>query len=142
MTCADVAYRDDRGFGREAVTAFTPVSPFLLTGTAQERMPEILEFRGGLLHNPYAPLWTIPSKTKIYKVSKPIKVRIYQEENFWFVENETLVIAGTGNSREEAIDDFCRHIIHFHKYYKKLPANKVIGDAVRLKKIFETLFSE
>lgn len=140
MTYADVAYRDDRNFGRESVTAFTPVSPFF-TGTAQERMPD-REFRDGLLPNPYAPLWTIPSKTKIHKVSKPIKVRIYQEENFWFVENETLVIVGAGNSLKDAIDDFCRHIIHFHKYYKKLPANKVIGDAVRLKKIFETLFSE
>ena len=140
MTYAMPAYRDDLNFGREAVSALTPVSVFL-AGTAQERMPD-REFKDGLLHNPFAPLWTIHGKTKIYKVSKPIKVRIYQEENFWFVENETLVIAGTGNTREEAMDDFCRHIIHFHKYYKKLPANKVIGDAVRLKKIFETLFSE
>ena len=140
MTYAMPAYRDDLNFGREAVSAITPVAPFL-TGTAQERMPD-REFKDGLLHNLYAPVWTIPSKTKIYKVSKPIKVRIYQEENFWFVENETLVIAGTGNTREEAMDDFRRHIIHFHKYYKKLPANKVTGDAVRLKKLFETLFSE
>lgn len=133
-------HRADLNFGRESVSAITPVSPFR-TGTAQERMPD-REFKEGLLHTAYAPLWTIPSKTKIYKVSKAIKVRIYQEENFWFVENETLVIAGAGNSREEAIDDFCRHIIHFHKYYKKLAANKVTGDAVRLKELFETLFSE
>lgn len=140
MTYADVAYGYDRNFGREAVTAFTPIAPFF-TGTAQERMPD-RDFMAGLLPNLYAPLWTIHTKTKKYKVSQPIKVRIYQDENFWFVENEALVIAGTGNSREEAINDFCRHIIHFHKYYKKLSADKVTGDAVRLKKLFETLFSE
>lgn len=97
---------------------------------------------GKLESESYATLRSIPSKTKVHKLSKPIKIKIYQEGGFWFVENETLAIAGTGDSREEAMDAFYSYIIHFHNYYKNLPANKVTGDAVRLKKIFEILFSE
>lgn len=72
----------------------------------------------------------------------PIKVRIYSEDNLFFAENETLVIIGTGSSVLEAMDDFCRHIIHFYYYYKKLSLDKITGDAVRLKKLYETLFIE
>lgn len=139
MNHAGVAYKD-YDYNREAVSAFTPVSP-LFSCTAQERMPD-KEFMNGVLQNPYVPMWTFHSKTKTYKAAKPVRVRIYSEGDFWFVENESLAIAGTGSSREEAIDDFSRQIIHFHDYYKKLPPNKVTGDAVRLKKLFETLFPE
>lgn len=72
----------------------------------------------------------------------PIKVRIYSEDNLFFAENETLVIIGTGSSAPEAMNDFCSHIIHFYHYYKKLSWDKVTGDAVRLKKLYEALFIE
>ena len=72
----------------------------------------------------------------------PIKVRIYSEDNLFFAENETLVIIGTGSSAMAAMDDFCRHIIHFYNYYKKLSWDKVTGDAVRLKNLYKTLFIE
>lgn len=72
----------------------------------------------------------------------PIKVHIYSDDSLFFAENETLVIIGTGSSAIEAMDDFCSHVIHFYHYYKKLSWNKVTGDAVRLKKLYETLFVE
>ncbi len=125
---------------RETVPAFSPFYPFS-DSTAQERMPD-KEFRDKVVHSQITPLWAIGTKTKKHKVSKPIKLHIYSEDNLFFAENETLVIIGTGNSVTEAIDDFCRHVIHFYKYYKKLPVDKVTGDAVRLKKLYEALFVE
>ncbi|MBF0515856.1 MAG: hypothetical protein HQK97_01890 [Nitrospirae bacterium] len=64
------------------------------------------------------------------------------EEEVFFAESETLVVVGTGSSENEAIDDMCKHIVHFYHYYRKLPLDKVTGDAIRLKKIYETLFVE
>lgn len=125
---------------RETVSAFTPSFPFPI-GTYKER-PLEREFERSRAQGFSAPLWTIFHKTKQHKVSKPIKVRIYFEDNLFFAENETLVVIGTGSSVTEAIDDLCKHIVHFHNYYKKLSRDKVTGDAIRLKTIYETLFIE
>src|SRR3989338_2958733 len=134
------AYYDQsltKGIKREAVPAFSSLSQFP-SGTAQERMPG-KEFTG---HNLIAPLWTIPVRMKQYRSVKPITVHIHVEDNVFFAENETLVIVGTGNSLTEAIADLSNHIIHFYHYYKKLPMDKVTGDAARLKRVYETLFVE
>jgi len=122
-----------RDVGREAMSAFSPLFPFP-AGTAQERMPD-KEFTG---YNLIAPLWTIQR----YQTVKPIKVHIYVEDNIFFAENETLIIVGTGKSIGEAIADLSNHIIHFYHYYQRLPDDKVTGDAIRLKKMYKTLFVE
>lgn len=124
--------------GRETVSAFSSSSSSSFPmGTAQERMPDN-EFKNRRIYSQNSPLWSISK----YKVSKPIKVHIYFEDNLFFAENETLVVVGTGNSIDEAMDDFCRHIIHFYHYYKRLSRDKITGDAIRLKKLYETLFTE
>jgi len=125
---------------RETVSADAPFSPFSIE-TAKERMPD-KEFRNRIAHSQISPLWTITTPKKIYKVSIPIKVRVYSEDNLFFAENETLVVIGTGNSIDEAIDDFCKHIVHFYHYYKRLSRDEVTGDAVRLKNLYDTLFIE
>lgn len=125
---------------RETVNAFTSTFEFPV-GTAHEREPA-KEFQRAFMYGQSAPLWVLSTKTKRYKVSKPIKIRIYSEDNLFFAENETLVVIGTGSSVQEALDELSQHIIHFYRYYKKLSWNKVTGDAVRLKKIYETLFIE
>lgn len=134
------AYYDHRlmkDINREAVSAFSSLSQFP-SGTAQERMPD-KEFTG---HNLIAPLWTIPVKKKHYRSIKPIKIHIHVEDNVFFVENDTLTVVGTGKSLTEAIADLYKHIIHFYNYYKNLPFDKVTGDAIRLKRVYETLFVE
>ncbi len=123
---------------RESVSAFEPVSPFLIE-TGKGRMTDE-DFQKLMLYGYSVPIWSIPADHKKYKVSKPIKVRIYIEDGHYFVENEPLVIIGIGKSVAEAIDDFCKQVIHFYKYYKKLSWDKVTGDAERLKGIYETLF--
>jgi len=135
MTYTTYHGHQTRDIAREAVSAFTSAAHFP-AGTAQEHIPE---FGGQSL---FVPLWSVTDKAKKRQVSKPIKVHIYFEDNVFFAENDTLVVVGTGRSPTEAIDDLGRHIIHFYQYYKKLPWDKVTGDAVRLKKIYETLFVE
>jgi len=135
MTFATYHAHHARDVAREAVSAFTSSAHFP-EGTAQEHIPAF----GG--RNLFAPIWSVTDKAKQRQVSKPIKVHIYFEDDVFFAENDTLVVVGTGSSPTEAIDDLGKHIIHFYQYYKKLSWNKVTGDAVRLKKIYETLFVE
>ena len=87
-----------------------------------------------------APLWRINEKTKVYYTLKPISVKIYREDDLFFVKNETLLVCGTGKSPQEALQDFSLHIIHFYEYYNKIEENKLMGDALRLKKIYKNLF--
>lgn len=89
-----------------------------------------------------APVWRIHKKTKRYCARKPIYVRIYQDGEFFFAENETLAVCGSGNSPQEALQDFGMHILHFFDYYRKLDEVRLMGDAVRLKKIYADLFFE
>jgi len=135
MTYATYHGQQVRDIAREAVSAFTP-SALFPAGTAQEHIPE---FGSQSL---FAPLWSVTDKARKRQVSKPIKVHIYFEGDICIAENESLVVVGTGGSPTEAIDDLGKHIIHFYHYYKKLSWDKVTGDAVRLKKIYATLFVE
>lgn len=123
---------------RESVSAFDAGCPFPVE-TGKERMTDE-DFQKFMSHGYSAPLWTILTKTRKYKVSKPIKVRLYIEDNLFFAESETLVVVGTGESITDAIDDFGQQVIHFYKYYKKLSWDRVTGDAERLKGLYETLF--
>jgi len=123
---------------RESVSAFDSSNPFFIE-TGRGRMTDE-DVQKHMAHGYSAPLWSIATKQKRYNVSKPIKLKIYIEDNHCFVENETLVIIGAGESITDAVDDFCKQVIHFYKYYKKLSWDKVTGDAERLKGIYETLF--
>lgn len=125
---------------RENVSAFSSSYPFPI-GTAAERMPD-REFQQTSRYVQLIPLWSVIAQGKKYKFPKPIMVKINFEDNLFFAENETLMVVGMGSSVAEAIDEFSRHIIHFHHYYKRLSWDKVTGDAIRLKKIFETLSAE
>jgi hypothetical protein len=89
-----------------------------------------------------AHLLRLYTKTKKFYTPKPISVKIYREEALFFAENETLVVCGTGATVDEALQDFSLHILHFFEYYKKLDKNKLTGDALRLKDIFENLLIE
>jgi len=91
---------------------------------------------------PPALLWRLHTDTKKYYTPKPISVRIYRDEDFFFAENENLAVCGTGITPEEALSDFCLHIIHFFDYYKKLDKNELTGDALRLKELYKDLLIE
>jgi len=89
-----------------------------------------------------APLWRLYTETKRFHIPKPILVKIYREDDLFFAENENLVVCGTGGTPEESLQDLCLHIIHFFEYYKKIDRNKLTGDALRLKELYENLLIE
>jgi hypothetical protein len=88
------------------------------------------------------PLWTVETPEKSFKMTKPISVRVYFDDDLFFAENDTLLLYGSGISPEEAIVDLELHIIHFYQYYKSLDWSQVTGDAKRLKSLYENLLIE
>jgi len=89
-----------------------------------------------------SPMWRIYVEAKKFYTPKPIVVRIYRDEDLFFAENETLAVCGTGDAPESALQDLCLHITHFFEYYKKFDKSELIGDALRLKELYQNLLIE
>ena len=89
-----------------------------------------------------APLMEFRGDTQAYIASKPILVKSYREDGVFFAENESLVLFGTGASPEEALLDFVKHLGYFFNFYKRQNERDLIGDAVRLKKVYSDLLVE
>ncbi|MCG2726382.1 MAG: hypothetical protein L6420_09075 [Elusimicrobia bacterium] len=88
------------------------------------------------------PIFKIQIKNKIYNLNKPINVKISSDNETFFAENETLSLYGCGENEEEAINDLCVHIIHYYEYYKNIASNKIAGNAIKLKALYEDLLME
>ena len=70
---------------------------------------------------------------------EPVRVKISKGEILFFAENEFFGIFATGESRDEAINNFSEQIIHFYNHYKQLNWNRAAGEALRIKKLFKNL---
>jgi hypothetical protein len=88
------------------------------------------------------PLFQLTISGRTFLPSKPIGINVTQDGAWFFAENETLNVVGTGGSLEEAVLDIEHHIVHFWQYYRSLQDSQVTGDAVRLKKLFSNLLAE
>jgi hypothetical protein len=88
------------------------------------------------------PIMRLQEDTRKFYTPKPISVIIYRDEDLFFAENEKLVVCGTGYTRQEAVQDLSLHIIHFFEYYKNLDESNLIGDALRLKELYQDLLIE
>lgn len=109
-------------------------------GTAPTIDPQQI-FSQSKRHQP-VPIWRLHVETKKFYTPQPISVKIYRDEDLFFAENENLVVCGTGDTSQNALQDLCLHIIHFFEYYKKLDKSKLTGDALRLKDLYENLLIE
>jgi hypothetical protein len=89
-----------------------------------------------------APLMKLQENARKFYTPKPILVNIYRDGELFFAENENLVVCGTGHTRKEALEDLSLHIIHFFEYYNKLDKSELIGDALRLKELYQNLLVE
>ncbi len=89
-----------------------------------------------------APIMRLQENTRKFHTPKPILVTVYQDEDLFFAENENLVVCGTGHTPQEALQDLLLHIIHFFEYYKNLDESNLIGDALRLKELYQDLLIE
>lgn len=88
------------------------------------------------------PIWEFRRESRLLRLQRPLLVRIWSEELFVFAENVTLNICGTGGTQDEAVDDFGVHAFYFYDYYRSLPVQSAMGEALRLKREFESLFVE
>lgn len=87
-------------------------------------------------------IYRLFKENKRYLANKPIAVKIYQDEGLFFTENENLNVCGTGETSQEALADLYLHILHFYNYYRKIDRERLIGDAIRLKKLYHDLLIE
>ncbi len=85
---------------------------------------------------------TISEEDRAIRKLKPISILISSDGGHVFVENEKLGIFGEGTTTREAIDDFVTHIKYFYHYYKSLDKENLMGEAIRLKSIYETILQE
>jgi hypothetical protein len=89
-----------------------------------------------------APIWHVRRRQRCFQLVQPLMVRVRQDEDFFFAENETLRIVGTGTNPQEALVDFSMHLMHFHQYYTRISADQLTGEAKRLKELFQSIFVE
>ena len=88
------------------------------------------------------PMWQFRSSNVTLHVSRPVNVKIMKGEELFFAENENLRIFVTGATPDKAVEAFCEQLIHFWKHYKKVRWDKVTGDGLELKRIYEEIFRE
>jgi hypothetical protein len=119
------------------ILSMLPYKPLPFEMSSQEEDRSLIPWTP-LVH----PLFAIPIEGKSYKLSRPITVTIAKEDNLYFVENEALMLYGCGESYQEAIEDLAVDILHFWQYYRNLSSNDVIGTAVKLKEIYDSLTIE
>ena len=118
---------------------YTGTAPSFIGTAARSDQPEAY-FRSGRFNS--APLIEFKGEQKTYVTSKPILIKVYRQEDIFFAENESLVLCGTGASREEAVLDFVKHVDYFYNFYKRQSEGNLVGDALRLKKIYDELLVE
>lgn len=97
------------------------------------------QLRGGIRS---APIWHVRQHQRCFRLVQPLMVRVRQDEDFFFAENETLRIVGTGTDPAEALVDFSMHLMHFHQYYTKISAGQLTGEAKELKRLYQRIFVE
>lgn len=86
------------------------------------------------------PLFALQAGSDIFRLQRPISVKIYNDEEWVFAENEALNLIGTGTTPQEAISDLQQHIIHFWNYYSDIPDESLTTDALQLKRIYSDRF--
>ena len=85
-------------------------------------------------------IWEIRKGRTHLRAKTAISVRMWSEEAFIFAENESLRVLGHGRDIESALADFNAHVVYFHKYYSNLREDQVMGEGLRLKRLFESMF--
>ena len=64
---------------------------------------------------------------------------VTQDGHWFFANNATLSVVGTGLTHAAAVRDLFSHLVHFRHYFRSLKDTQVTGDAVRLKALFQAI---
>lgn len=108
----------------------------------EEGVSHIIDSQQFLKNNRAIYIYNSFQGEKKYFFKQPIAVKIYQDEDLFFAENENLNVCGTGDTIQEALEDLQSHIIHFYHYYQDIRNEQLLGDAVRLKEVYCNLVIE
>ncbi len=71
--------------------------------------------------------------------SRPVSIKVYEEESMWFAEQQWLNIMGTGKTKQAAIKDAEQHIEYFYEYYSTISLDRLTSHALELKNRFERI---
>jgi len=85
------------------------------------------------------PLFKVRGKLKCYRAKTTIEVRMYREGAWFFAENETLDVIGTGETIQEAFLDVQQHIAYFKEHYSGIAESRLSSKALRLKEAYSCL---
>jgi len=80
-------------------------------------------------------------ETKL-EARRTVAVRIWRGQELWFAENERLDIYASGESIEEAMNQFKSLLVHFYLHYRDLDDTRAMRQALELKRLFEAEFIE
>lgn len=82
------------------------------------------------------PAWVFTDGKVTVRASSPVIIRLLQLEDVVLAEHEGLDIYATGGSAEQAVEDFSRLVVDFYRFYSEQPDENLMGQAIRLKKLF------
>lgn len=88
------------------------------------------------------PLREFASDNIVLVSDKPVEITIMEDEGQLFASSETLNIDAFGENIQSLISDFSQHVIYFYKYYNNLSEEQVMGNALRLKNLYQTHFTK
>ncbi|MDH5218714.1 MAG: hypothetical protein OEX19_13515 [Gammaproteobacteria bacterium] len=96
----------------------------------QQEVPDIMR----------VPLKEFTSEGRFLRSDKPVEIIITNEDGIFFASSESLNIEAEGDTISESIEDFSQHVFYFYSYYTGKDASEVMGNAIRLKELYENHF--
>lgn len=87
------------------------------------------------------PAWVFTDGDVTLRAKNPVVIRLARVEDVFLAEHDSLDIYAAGATAEQAVEDFARHVVDCYRFYTSQPNEKLIGQAVKLKRLFQQ-FSE
>ncbi len=73
---------------------------------------------------------------------KPVTIHVARGENLWFATSQRLDIYATGESAQQAMEEFAIHLLYFYRHYQELDSSEAGKGALKLKRVFGDSFIE
>ena len=89
---------------------------------ATDNPPDVLGIGESII-----PLWDLKIGAELIKPAVPVGIRLRREPDYFFAENDSLSIYGSGKTPEAAIADFKETAGTFAEEYRALGPDAVIG---------------
>lgn len=88
------------------------------------------------------PAWVFTDGEVTLRANRPVVIKLVRVDDVFLAEHESLDIYATGETAEQAVNDFSRQVIDFHHFYLGQPDEKLMGQAVKLKRLFQNFIEE